>query len=58
MKALFASSATLTLLAITVVNAGDIESGIEAGGRIGPYATTKCAGIEDGVKVGQTLCYT
>ena len=38
--------------------AAEIESGVPVGGKIGSYSTTKCGGIEDGVKVGSSLCYT
>jgi len=53
-----AGAALMVIASAAAVHAADIESGIEVGGRIGPYSTTKCAGAEDGVKVGQSLCYT
>jgi hypothetical protein len=39
-------------------NAEEFSSGIPVGGRIGAYTSTKCGGIEDGVDVGKSLCYT
>ncbi len=39
-------------------HAADLKSGVPVGGSIGTYSTTKCGGIEDGVKVGNSLCYT
>ena len=50
----------LALLSISLsyVQAGEIKSGVQVGGRVGTYSTTKCAGAEDGVKVGASLCYT
>jgi hypothetical protein len=38
--------------------AGELKSGVEVGGSIASYQTTKCGGIDDGVKTGQSLCYT
>lgn len=35
-----------------------VESGIPVGEKVGAYSTTKIAGCEDGVKTGQSLCYT
>ena len=36
----------------------EIKSGIEVGVSVGTYSTTKCGGIDDGVKEGMSLCYT
>lgn len=38
--------------------AADGNSGIEVGKKVGSYSATKCGGIEDGVDVGKSLCYT
>ncbi len=36
----------------------EVKSGLEAGKSIGPFDVVKCAGaLEDGVKVGDQLCY-
>ena len=51
-------TASLIAVASTVASAGEVKSGTPVGGTIGAYSTTKCAGIEDGVKPGATLCYT
>ena len=48
----------VAILAAGVANAADVESGVEVGGRIGTYSTTKAGGVDDGVKVGKSLCYT
>ncbi len=59
MKALSAVSASLALLVtVASISAAELESGIQVGGQIGAYSGTKCAGIDDGVEVGQSLCYT
>ena len=38
--------------------AAEFTSGVQVGERIGAYKSTKCAGVDDGVEVGKTLCYT
>ena len=35
-----------------------VDSGIEVGGKIGKYRATKCGGVDDGVTVGKSLCFT
>lgn len=50
--------AALTLAATAWCHAATVDSGIEAGGRIGPYRATKCAGVDGGIKVGKALCFT
>ncbi len=55
---LVASAALVGLLLADRAGAGEIQSGIPVGGAIGAYSTTKCAGAEDGVAVGTSLCYT
>lgn len=51
-------TAGLVAVASSIASAGEVKSGIPVGGVIGAYSTTKCAGIEDGVKPGASLCYT
>lgn len=36
----------------------ELQSGIAVGGKVAANNTTKCAGIDDGVRAGKTLCYT
>jgi hypothetical protein len=50
--------AAAMLVAATTAYAADIKSGVPVGGSIGTYSTTKCGGVEDGVKDGASLCYT
>jgi hypothetical protein len=51
-------AAALLLTMAAASAAAELISGIEVGGKIGPYSTTKCGGIDDGVEVGKSLCYT
>jgi len=48
----------LAFIGSTLVEAGEVKSGIPVGGRIGTYQGIKCGGAEDGVRVNQQLCYT
>ena len=41
-----------------VAQAADVKSGILVGGSVGTYSTTKVCGASDGVRDGQSLCYT
>jgi hypothetical protein len=42
----------------TMLRADDLKSGLEVGKDIPAHQTEKCGGAEeDGVKVGQQLCY-
>ncbi|MCH5374062.1 MAG: hypothetical protein JJ992_08800 [Planctomycetes bacterium] len=54
------SAAALMLLcaACAPAPAADVSSGIEVGKSVGTYSCTKCGGVEDGVEVGKSLCYT
>jgi hypothetical protein len=57
------SFVSLTLAALVVASsacayAADFSSGIAVGEGVPTFTTEKCAGAEDGVKVGQKLCYT
>ena len=54
----FAGAAVIAAALGSALQAEEVKSGIQEGGRVGTYSTTKCAGAEDGVKVGQSLCYT
>lgn len=51
-------AAALVVAGGVALHAADIESGVEVGGKISAYRTTKCGGVEDGVKRGKSLCYT
>lgn len=46
------------LVCVTVVSAAEPARRVDVGDDIPSYASTKCGGIEDGVAVGKTLCYT
>ncbi len=48
-----------TLLAVvSVVGAAELTSGLQVGESVGAFDVVKCSGaINDGVKVGQKLCY-
>jgi hypothetical protein len=58
MKQLTVLTALAVLALTTQVPAEEIKSGLEPGKAIGAFNVTKCAGAEeDGVKVGDNLCY-
>jgi hypothetical protein len=42
----------------TVVSAGELTSGIAVGEKVSTYSSTKCGGIDDGIDVGKSLCFT
>jgi hypothetical protein len=48
--------AAVALLA-TVAGAEELKSGIPVGGSVGAFQVVKCGGANDGVQVGQQLCY-
>ena len=50
------SAAALVLAMSSCSPAAD--SGIDVGGRIGTYKATKCGGVDDGIDVGRSLCFT
>jgi hypothetical protein len=52
------SLAALVVASAACANAADFASGIAVGDGVPTYTTEKCAGAEDGIKVGQKLCYT
>jgi hypothetical protein len=46
------------LAAAVTVNAAEIAGPPDVGDFVPSYASTKCGGIDDGVAVGKTTCYT
>jgi hypothetical protein len=48
-----------TLLAVaSVAGAAELESGLQVGDSVGAFDVVKCSGaVNDGVEVGQQLCY-
>ena len=50
--------AATMLLGAGIAIGADVESGVPVGEKIGTYSATKCAGVDDGVDVGESLCYT
>ena len=53
------AAALVAALCVSPVHADDVTSGIEVGGKVKSYQSTKCGGgTDDGVEVGQSLCYT
>jgi hypothetical protein len=46
------------LLSAPAAESEELTSGVEVGGGIGSYSCTRVTGGEDGVKDGETLCYT
>lgn len=58
MKQLTLLSLVVALASTSAVVAGEIKSGPQPGDSLGAFMVTKCAGAEDdGVEVGQNLCY-
>jgi hypothetical protein len=59
MKRLVCLSVAVALgCGVAALRADDLKSGLEVGKDIPAHQTEKCAGAEeDGVKVGQQLCY-
>jgi hypothetical protein len=58
MKILTSCSLALALAAVVpAASAADLESGLQPGKFVGPFQVVKCAGPEDGVAVGDQLCY-
>jgi len=45
------------MLMAAAVNAEDLKSGLQPGQSVPAFNVVKCGGADDGVKVGQTLCY-
>jgi hypothetical protein len=48
---------TLALCAVVAVNAEELKSGLQVGQSVPAFQVVKCGGAEDGIKVGQQLCY-
>ena len=46
------------LLLCATIEAEEIKSGLKVGEFVTTYSCTKLAGIDDGVAVNQSLCYT
>lgn len=49
---------SLMLIAATRVTAAEPTQRPEVGDYVPSYASTKCGGIDDGVPIGKTVCYT
>ena len=48
----------VALLAATAAYADELKSGLQPGQHVPAFNVVKCGGApDDGVKVGQTLCY-
>jgi hypothetical protein len=46
------------LLMSTAARADELKSGLQPGQSVGPFDVVKCGGApDDGVRVGQQLCY-
>lgn len=46
------------MLALTVAaGAGELKSGPQVGESVGAFNVVKCSGVDDGVSVGEQLCY-
>ncbi len=58
MRTLMSLALVAVVAAAAVANAGEIKSGLQPGKSIGAFYVTKAAGAEDdGVKLGDNLCY-
>lgn len=58
MKWTICMAAAALAFSAAVALAGDVKSGLQTGSKIGAFNVMKCAGAdEDGVKVGDELCY-
>jgi hypothetical protein len=44
-------------VAAVVASAEELKSGLQVGDQVGAFDVVKVAGPEDGVKVGDKLCY-
>ncbi|MCH8043307.1 MAG: hypothetical protein IID44_06270 [Planctomycetes bacterium] len=47
----------LVMALSSVAMAEELKSGLQVGDPVGVIGVEKCAGIEDGIAVGQKLCY-
>ena len=50
-------AAALLAIPVAVAGAADLKRGLQEGGKVGAFNVTKQGGCDDGVKVGQSLCY-
>lgn len=58
MRVLSSFGLAATLMVGAAVGADDLKSGLQVGDSVGAFDVVKCAGaVDDGVKVGQQLCY-
>jgi hypothetical protein len=53
-----AAAVAIVGAAATVISAGDLTSGLPVGKKVSTYSSTKCGGIDDGIEVGKSLCFT
>ncbi len=56
--AVSATALAVVLVACAQVPANEVASGVGVGGAIANYTGVKLGGVDDGVAVGQSLCYT
>ncbi len=56
-KGRYLSVAVAAIALSTAVCAEDLKCGLDVGGSVGAYKVVKAAGLDDGVKVGKSLCY-
>jgi hypothetical protein len=49
--------ATALLSGGTFAMAEELKSGLDVGESVGAFNVVKCAGPDDGVQIGQELCY-
>ena len=57
MRTLVAFGFAAALLSASAAEAGEIESGLEVGQSVGAFDVVKYGGADDGIAVGQQLCY-
>lgn len=50
-------AAAAVLLCTSVGSAEELKSGLQVGQSVPAFQVVKCGGPEDGVNVGQQLCY-
>lgn len=55
-RVLFTAVAAIAACGVVMAE-GDLKSGPQVGASLGAYDVTKIAGPDDGVAIGQTLCY-
>lgn len=58
MRVQLAAAMAIVSAATTVIAAGELTSGIAVGEKVTTYSSTKCGGIDDGIAVGKSLCFT